>query len=259
MIQPFGVILAFGVLVDECIKKQRSYNLLNIGDGGVVNTQTRTHLGCYHSLYHRAEDVGVDTFPIILAALQHQESGSEAQHRDRGLLTEKSAIDIREPTDNIGHTAALLGVVGCGHRLKQLPDELGKVAAVILGTGLQCVGKQVDFGEQTRVLGKVTEQQTRHEEVKGVDLPLVMHIVITAYIVIDTSHHLSRFHISLSLLGILHLLDTCQRFEKLEIAPQQVYRIAVYIILLGVPTQDVHAVADHIEPRLLLDNRRIGS
>lgn len=209
-------------------------------------------------LNHRAEDVGVDAFPIVVAALEHQKAGSVAQHGDGGLLAEQASVDIGESAHGLGHAAALCRIVGDGHGFEQLTDEGGEVGAVTLGAGFQRVGEEVHVGEQSRVLGKIAEQQARHEEVERVDLLHVVHVVVAADVVVDTRHHLGRFDVGLRLLGISDLFDACQRFEELEVAPQQVDGVAVYVVLLGVAGQDIRAVADHVEPRLLLGDSGVG-
>lgn len=45
LIQPFGVVLAVGVLVDEGVEEERADDLLNVGDRRIMNAQTRTHVG----------------------------------------------------------------------------------------------------------------------------------------------------------------------------------------------------------------------
>ncbi len=97
-----------------------------------------------------------------------------------------------------------------GERLGTVDAFDGEVGAVLFGVSFERVGKQVFLGEKPGIFGKETEKQTRHKHIESVNGLGVANVIVTANIVKEFRHQLSRLDISFSFFGKLHFFQFLQ-------------------------------------------------
>ena len=202
----------------ESIEEKWAYNLFNVRHRCVVHTEPGAMFRSNNCLYHRAEYVRVDFAPVVFAAVENQSAGAARKHRNGITVAEQTAIDVWENLVELRQSRKYCGVIG-RHGKESTVDKLAEVGAVLLCVGFERVGKQVIFREKTGVLGKETEQQTRHKHVERMNSLRVADIVVAANIIKELRHQLGRFHVGFGFFGKLNFFDTCKRREKFKVLP----------------------------------------
>ena len=68
----------------QAVHEERVDDLHDVGHAGIVHTLLGAHVGIDHGLDHRAEDVGIDVFPVEVATFEDDAAclGPHARYRD---------------------------------------------------------------------------------------------------------------------------------------------------------------------------------
>ncbi|CCY02792.1 unknown [Prevotella sp. CAG:924] len=112
---------------------------------------------------------------------------------------------------------------------------------------LDCIREKILLWKQIGIFSKITEKQTRHEDIKVVHLLLILYVVMTTYLVKYLRHKFGRLHIRLSFLQVANLLYAGKRIEKVKILPHQRDFILVNVLLLWVIGNNDLAIAYYIK------------